>query len=805
MTFATDLVGTTAASQIADDGVEEMLLQFDLNKQYLDETVLLLRGKDGVLYAAAADLKRWRLRSPDVAPLVHKNEPFYPLKAISGLSYQIDETHLTVTVTAPAQAFMPNAIDEANKPAPLAAKPGLGGFFNYDLFAERASGMTRKSGLFEAGLFNGFGVGVGSFVVNDDDISRRITRLETTWTKDFPDRLTSLRLGDSISQPGMWGRSVRFGGIQYGTNFAVQPGFVALPLQSIGGQAALPSTVELYVNNVLSGTKEVSPGPFSIPNVPVVTGQGNVRLVVRDVLGREQVITQPFYASASLLAKGLHDYSYELGAVRENFGIDSNDYGRPFIAATHGLGLTEQFTGEVHGEAQTDRQTLGFGAVLLAPLLGTFSAAVAASHSKQGKGGLLSVGFDRQASPVSLGVHSQITSPRFTQLGLDAGTPAARLMANVNIGVVTRNNGSLGLAYVYLDNRDGHATQLASAGYSTEMGRWGFISLSVSKALHQSGSLALGAYWTMPMGSRTTSSVNVTRQENRTEVLTQLQRSLPSDDGIGYSIQLGERRAWDVELDAQNKIGTYSIEGASNQGQTGMRLDVSGGVALLDGVHLTRRITDSFAVVKVPDFPNVRIYADNQPIGRTDANGSALVPRLRAYEENAISLEQMDLPLDARIGTLQMDAMPRFRSGMILEFPVSHARDAVMTLMLDDGGHLPPGATVKIEGQREEFPVGHDGVVYLTGLSAQNQLHASWRGHQCEVAVPFPPEAEPLPDLGTFVCKEYEDDMRSKSRALVARFCPRTANRIGDDGSGCVEPSSACSRLQCFGKSAQLR
>ena len=32
----------------------------------------------------------------------------------------------------------------------------------------------------------------------------------------FPDRLATLRVGDAISAPGAWGRSVRFGGVQFG-------------------------------------------------------------------------------------------------------------------------------------------------------------------------------------------------------------------------------------------------------------------------------------------------------------------------------------------------------------------------------------------------------------------------------------------------------------------------------------------------------------------------------------------------------------------------------------------------------------
>jgi len=166
MTLANDAPSPQRSGLIAAGDIAELLLQFDLNQQGMDDTVLLLKGKGGDLYATAEDLKRWRLRQPEVTPLTHNNEPFYPLKAITGLSYQLDETRLTVTVTAPAQAFLPNTFDETNKPATLVVKPGLGGFLNYDLLAEHATGQTRSSGLFEAGVFNGFGVGVASFVAN---------------------------------------------------------------------------------------------------------------------------------------------------------------------------------------------------------------------------------------------------------------------------------------------------------------------------------------------------------------------------------------------------------------------------------------------------------------------------------------------------------------------------------------------------------------------------------------------------------------------------------------------------------------
>ncbi|WP_254367196.1 fimbria/pilus outer membrane usher protein [Paraburkholderia sp. NMBU_R16] len=753
MTLADEPIDPAASRQPASVDIEELLFQIDINQQGMDETAMLLKVDDGALYAAGDDLKRWRLKAPDVAALRHKDEAFYPLKSIPGLTYLADERNLTLAITVPPQAFMGASFDETRKDRAVAVRPGIGGFLNYDLLAERAAGQTHSSGLFELGLFNRFGVGTGSFLTDDSGSTRRFTRLDTAWIIDQPDKLTSIRLGDGINRAGMWGRAVRFGGIQYSTNFLTQPGLITLPLQGVSGQAVLPSTVDVYVNNNLQSRRDVAPGPFSINNVPVVTGEGNVRVVVRDVMGREQVITQAFYASSNLLAKGLQDFSYELGSVRRDFGLASNDYGRWFASATHRKGLTDWFTAEVHGEAQASQQNIGVGGVLLAPPFGVVNVSVAASHSQHGIGNLATLGLESQSNLFNFGAHVQWASPHFAQLGLDPGVLAPRLLTSLNAGVVAGRFGSFGIAHVFADNRDNNKLQIVSLSYSVQLPRLGFVNVAVSKPLKGSAGVIAGLNWTLPLGNAMTTSVAMTHQPGANEVVAQLQRGLPVGDGYGYSLQAGNATQ-DARLDLQNRVGTYSVEAAANHGQTGVRANVSGGLALLDGgTHLSRQITDSFAVVKVPGFANVGVYADNQLVGHTDANGEALLPRLRAYEKNPVSIEQADLPFDAKIGTLKMDAVPYYRSGILLEFPVTRSHGATLTIDLEDGAHLPAGALVSVAGQTEQFPAGHDGIVYLTGLSERNTLRATWLGQSCDITVPFSPGDDPLPDLGTFLCK----------------------------------------------------
>ncbi len=102
-------------------------------------------------------------------------------------------------------------------------------------------------------------------------------RLDTTWTRDFPDRMATLRVGDSISTPGPWGRAVRFGGLQFGTNFSTQPMLVTTPLLAAQGEAVVPSTVDVFVNGRPIASEQVPPGPFSIDRLPVLTGADNCR------------------------------------------------------------------------------------------------------------------------------------------------------------------------------------------------------------------------------------------------------------------------------------------------------------------------------------------------------------------------------------------------------------------------------------------------------------------------------------------------------------------------------------------------
>jgi outer membrane usher protein len=766
-------IGVAAASEpaaaVASDAVEEFFLAVSINGQIPDGMVLIARTADRRLLARREDLLRWRLLVPESGSILVDGEQFYPLDALPGLVYHIDEPRQVLLMDAPTELFSGTRIDVSRGQLTEATPSPLGGFFNYDVFATSGSDRTAINALAEVGVFNAWGVGTSNFLRQDLPEGARTVRLGTSLIRDFPEKMTSLRIGDLVSGGGSWGRSVRFGGVQWATNFASQPGLITFPRPAMAGEAVLPSTLELYVNDTLRMRRQVPAGPFAIEDMPVLTGQGEARLVVTDLLGREQTIVAPYFASPQLLKQGLNAYSYEIGAIREDFGIASSNYGRALAVGTFRRGFADGFTGEIRAELLENQQTVGVGGVFLLPAAGVFNVSMAASESDParsagpagmtstpgGAGGQLGLAFQGQHRRLGYGAIVQLASEGFAQVGLEPGRPAPRVTAQAHFNVAMYAAGSFGLSYAYQERRDAGLTELLSASYSVTLGSIGFLSLSALHVFGTDPDTTFGFNFTRLFGRRDTAGLSAARDADSTRGYVRMQRSLPAGDGIGYRVSQGladaDRR--DAAVSLQSDVGTYSAEVGQVGGVTSYRGSASGGVAMLGAdAFLSRRIDNSFAVVRVPGYAGVNIYQDNQPIARTNEHGTALISRLRPYEANSVRIEQADLPLDTQIKSVQLDAIPYLRSGLLLSFLVKRSRGAVYVVVLDSGEPLPAGAVARVVGHAEEFPVGLRGEVYMTDLEAANQIVVTWREQRCEFALAFPESSDPLPDLGTHTC-----------------------------------------------------
>jgi len=743
---------------LAAPGYTELLLEVSFNQEDLDRIALFLETPQGELWADEDEVKLWRLRLPKEKPIFYEGHNFYPLKDFKGLKYKIDKLHMSIQLQVPANIILENQIVSANTSmiTPENSKPGA--FLNYNATAQRAPGQTQASGIFEGGFFSPHGVGVYNELVNLAGPTHKAVRLTTTWTKDMPQYMNSIRVGDDFNVPGMWGQSTGFGGFQWGTNFATQPYFIPFPLPSLRGEATIPTTLDVFVNNALVTKTNVPSGPFSITNIPTLTGLGNINLITTDLLGHQQVVNLPFYSSSTLLKKGLHNYSYEIGFVRNNFGINSNDYTRFMITATDDLGITENFTREWHLELLYGQQSLGLGGNFLWKTTGVFSAAAAVSHAAQGgPGGLLLVGFQRQTlDQFSFGFNSQLTSRYFVRLGIQPGT-LSPIWQNQVFANMPLRNASLGMSYAQQKNRDNSSASFLTVTYNNNITKNWSLNITTLTNIGGVNNKSIFLTLTHPLDERTAASVGGIGQAGNSQATVNVQRALPTDEGFGYNLYAARGSSqtnYQAILSAQNYVGNYSVVAAHQANETGYQLNVYGAIALLDGhFYLSRALTDSFGVAQVPGYPYVNVYVNNQVIAKTDKNGNALLPNLLAYNKNSISINPHDLPLTAEIGTDRITAIPYYRSGLVIAFPVHPAHDALMRVVFPSGQPLPPGTLIHIQGQDKTFPVAGDGSTYISGLEQKTRLIAQWGEKQCAVDVLYTETKDPLPHLGTVVCK----------------------------------------------------
>lgn len=740
-----------------------ILVNLSINQQTIADSILVLRDKQGQWMIPLEALSRARIRLPqNITSITYLEKKYIPVSFFKGSKEYFSESSQSLEVRLDALAFEPNAL--------MSGMPGLrthtpesaGAFVNYDFLISGGSGQDSQSLFTEIGAAINGGTALANLaLIRQEDkqnhFNNQFVRLDTSYVRDDLSNLTTWRLGDAISRPATsLGRPVRFGGIQYSTNFHLQPGLITVPVPTLNGQAALPSMVDLYVNNVLQSSSSIPPGPFSITTAPIVSGDGEVLVRVKDISGREQLISGQIYSSPMLLAPGLSDFSFEAGALRKNFGIEYNDYGDLFGSASYRRGITDKFTLEGGLNALNSGLFGALGSATYAiPGWGTTSLAAGLS-AEDGKNGIqYAAAFERRSRNMSFSFRSERSDDRYRQIGID---PEFRIRALDTAFWNYRFNdiGNLGLSFTRQERAHGTKAELIGASFSTPKSRLGSFIVSAFRSRDDNKNYSLGLYWILPIDSDWSASVSHTSNQGSPDsTVFQAQKSAPYSEGFGWRVQAAINAAQQAALIAQHRFGTARIEAGSFQGQESARIGLSGAVANIEGQWFpTRRIGGSYGLVHLPGLSNIRVYVDNQLMARTDENGLALLPRLHPYVGNHVSIEQMDLPLDTKIDALIVRPVPAWRSGVIINFPVRKMAAATMRLVDEKGHDIPAGASLTVNQGAESFAVGRDGLAYIEGVSLENTVRVSWPGHKCEISFDHIPSQELIPYLGEFECKE---------------------------------------------------
>ncbi|QIL89285.1 fimbria/pilus outer membrane usher protein [Microbulbifer sp. SH-1] len=710
--------------------------------------------RDNRLFVIAGDLQEIGLQLPEEDPT-----GWIALDSLPGLAYRYDVPTQSLVLHAPPSLRQGQHLGY-RPPPPVEVRRDHGLLFSYDFYGRHWQGRSNTSLGTSLNWFGDYGSLQISGVSRsgDEDIGYR--RLDSYWTYSDPQQLWTWTAGDLISGGHSWSRPVRMAGLQWRRNFGVRPDLITLPVPRFDGSAALPSTVELYVNNILQYDNAVDSGPFVLDALPRIGGAGMATLVVTDALGRTTETSAPLYVDHRRLAPGLSDFSLEAGVLRTDFEGGWNDYGEHPVASASWLqGVTGAFTFEAHAELAEELGVTGIGGVwspggrwgLASASLAYSDGQAPGENDKSGHQYSLGyqwigpvVGFDLQTLRRSRGYRDLAdmdTDRTLTERWLNAQDRATVWLQ--------MGRGSFG--YSYLRRRDHRAPFLPREFFSTHSLSWTQNigrRLSVSAALFKDDENGSGGSLTfsVPLQHLAYLSVGVQRRsDGNNEPRALLRRTAPYDGGWGWWLQGGDIDG-DYGQAAVETRGRYMEARAGldwDRDEHGYFLEAGGSVAVMDRQLIaSRRIHDAFALVYtgVEDIP---ILSENRLYGHTDDKGYLLIPDLRGWQRNRIGIDPDQLAANFLVNELEQFAIPADHAGQFVVFPVAQMQPAIITLLDQSGRAVDAGsgATLYQENSSRAVPVGFDGEVYLEDISGGARIEVRQRERVCNYTIS--PIAEP--------------------------------------------------------------
>jgi outer membrane usher protein len=726
----------------SDSNTEIVIVDFILNSQIYAEPIVAHKILGGGIAIDVDIWNQFNLIPLDQKILLSDCTYGYLLPQREGFSYKFNSALQTLEIVASADAFQGVVFGiPVRKYKPIESSPGF--FMNYNVSGtETKNSNSSVGGILGFVGFNKTGSVTHEQSLLNESSSNKSIRGNTFFKKDFPDAMESFVIGDTLSSDGDWSRPARYLGVRWSRDFLTQPGYVTYPSPSLKGSAALPSVVDVYINNQKQFQQTLTPGPFDYRNVPLTTGAGEVNLVVKDLLGRETVITKSFYTQNSMLKEGLSDFSVESGLFRNNYGTLSNDYSSPFVAGTYRQGLTDDITGQSRFEAGAERQAIGADVTSVIGTLGSIHVATAVSKdSERDTGTLYNVGVERRTPKYLVGAQYKSYSKDYTPFAYSSLETRPKNIFNATATVPIYKDLATSLSYVEQTSYD--TTAFRNVSLTTGITLPLNISMSViaNKSLTTDKAWFAGLNFNIPLGKDYSSSLNNSRQNNGDIINTvNLTKNIPSGEGIGWGLNLSDDVTQQTRANIIVNTGSAQFSSEINQGQNNnaIRLGANGSLGYAEGLTFaTRNIgDDSIAIVKVGDLKGIPIYNQNQIMTHTNDKGLAFV-KIRPYEKAKISIDPNTLPLDVDLNETKREPVAYAKSSVLVDFSIVRLKHVLITILKADGTFVPAGAKVVVKGQEEVFYVGRRGEVYISNLEDVSHLTITWKENSCEFNVEY--------------------------------------------------------------------
>ena len=726
-----------------------------------EHDVVVVAEADDIL-VARDDLEAAHIARLDAPSRALLGTEYVSLHALS-IPFHLDRAASTLELSLSPDRLPATRVDFARVVPPLdrVEEPNLSAFANYAVHAARSSGTTTVDGYGEAGMrFDDTLAQTAVSVLAGHHVVRGLSAL----VRDRRDELDRIAVGDQLVTGGTLGGSELVGGIHLRRSFELDPYLVTTPVYELHGDLLAPSMAEVYVNGLLVRRVALAPGHFDFTNLPVTSGPGQVTVVLRDALGREQVLGSTFFRPAGLLRPGLSDYQFAAGARRDDYGTESWDYGVPVVLARYRRGLTSDIT--AGGNAEVSREVAAGGVTLTTSMpvgLVEVSANASTTGGAAGSAGALAWAYGtRRASGFAF---VRAASARYaTTDGYVHPRFDGHLGASASIGPA-----SAGLTFEAADHVDIGATSRAALTLSWQAGGGLVLGATAGRSTREHAPVAYDAFLTASasLGHRTRAALTATRDPGGSSERVDVQRTLPRADGYGYHVFARTGSEELASIQDQTGFGRYELAYDRVGSSTNVDATAAGGIVWIGGaLHATRPVDRGFTLVRVPGVAGIRTYVENHELGRTDKDGDILVVDALPYYHSRVAIALDDLPVDRVATRTTAFVAPPDRGGVIVTFPVHIVRVVRGSLRVHaDEGWVVPAYGELVVGEPPSFrdpeaeyfvsPIGDGGEFEIDGIAGGSyRARVVWNGRARTCTLFVPVRDAPVVDLGEIDCEE---------------------------------------------------
>jgi outer membrane usher protein len=700
---------------------ERAVMPVSINE--VDQGTWLLVLVDGDVLVRVLDLEKAQLTGFAGRRESLLGEEFVDLRSLAPeVRYLLDPEALTLKLTVPPSYFSSTLLSLANGAPPgIVYSKNTSAFFNYAL---SGGSFSKIEGFTEAGVSMCGDLLLYSSAARSAE--GELIRGMTNFTIDDRAHLRRWVVGDAYASAGGLGGALFLAGASVSREFSLNPYFNRYPTLSFSGAVTTPSRVDVYVNGAIVRTEQLPPGTYDLSNISVPAGTGSAELVIRDAFGQQQTLTHPFYAATAVLARGLQEYTYNLGFRRNNVGTSGTDYEQLSFLGQHRVGLTDAVTAGFRLEGDRDRVSGGPG-LAVGLTAGELDAelGISTDHGNLGYAGAAAYRYNGR--PLNFGFLLEAKSPRYVTLSLTTDQDRARLGAGAFFGAQLGRRVGLTLQHTTTDMRDGPTRRLTSLLGNVMLTQHANLVFSAASSRignatdHQ---VYVGVSFFLK--ANMTASASYQRQAGLGTAAVDLQKPLPVGTGYGFRVGGSDgdgERAGGGLVQYQGPYGRYEASYARVGDQAATNVTITGGFVAIGGTVVpTRAVGESFALIRIPDVQGVTGFQNNQDIGRTSRRGNLLVPDLLPYYGNRVSIAGSDLPLDYDIAATDELIAPPHRGGAVVSFPVKRIRSVSGTVVIEVNGEdvVPTfGELEATAGERHfESPLGEGGEFYLENVQA---------------------------------------------------------------------------------------